>query len=250
MDPAILVFTWFWLNHPPAIAQIEFPSMALCQTARQGLIRDRKRVLDEMAERSRKNTDDDLRSVPQLAALCVVTAAKKVAGDPGGGPGAGVDWLMGQPVNLLDWGLQKVANAADAVRAITVVHTHDEVRSEETLGVDFTLNDNGQFKYSIQGTVMLRSPGPVTDGYCRAALAAWRQAVLRSGGGNPSASLAEWFSHANRTHPAPPKPIAEALVASFEFKMTVNTAGAQSGISCTTAFAAEPAVKPDALPPR
>jgi hypothetical protein len=246
MDPAILVFTWFWLNHPPATSQIEFPSMTLCQTARQGLMRDRRRVLDELSERSKKNSDDDLRTVPQLAALCVATAPKKAAVDPGGG----IDWLMGQPINLLDWGLQKVANAADAVRTITVAHEHDGVRNEETLGVDFTLNDTGQFKYTIQGTVMLRSSGPLTDGYCRAALAAWRQAVLRSGGGNPSVSLTEWFSHADRAHPAPSRTIAEALATSFEFKMTVNTVGTQPGISCTTAFAVEPTAKAEAPVPR
>ncbi|CAK0740522.1 conserved hypothetical protein [uncultured Gammaproteobacteria bacterium] len=237
MEPTILVFTWFWLNHSPVSTQIEFSTMALCQDARQNMIRDRKRVVEDYVEKSKRRSDDsDSRRVPQLAAACVALVPRKVPADQA----SGADWLMSQPVNVLDWGLQKVASTADSIRSIKVIYDHDGIHSDESLGVDFTLNDTGQFKYVIQASVTTRSPELVSDRYCLAALSAWRQAVLRTNGDNPSASIIEWFSHADRNQPSPPKKIAEAIASNFDFKMTINGIGNQPSINCTTPFAAAP----------
>jgi hypothetical protein len=250
MEPAILVFTWFWLNHPPVGSQIAFPSMALCQEARQNLVNERKQAL---------NKADDSRQVAQLFASCVATAptaptapaATHPAPHPVPGPVTGIDWLMAQPVNLLDWGLQRLANSTESIRSVTIASAQDGVPARDVVDVDFSLVDSGQFKFTIQGTINAKSPAMVTEGYCLGALKAWRRAVLQPYGDNPSSALEAWFSHADRNGGARPQNLAETVSAAFEFRVLVNSPDQQPGISCATPFAIDPqlAARAPTVPP-
>ncbi len=236
MDPAILVFAWFWVGQPPTASQIQFSSMALCQEARHALANDRKRALDDIGESRR---------VPQLTATCLATtpasptspAATRAAAN-------GIDWLASQSVNLLDWGLQRAANSIETVRSIRVIHDLNGAPTEDIVDVDFSLAESGRQKYLIQGMVLAKSPERVSEAYCVAALRAWRQAVLKINGDKPSASIDVWFSHADRGSAERPKALAEAVASSFEFKMTLNSASSQTPVSCATPFALEPALEP------
>ena len=225
--------------------------MALCQDARQALASDRKHALDEAG---------DQRRVPQLSATCIATGPAKPALIPAPTPATvtplppptGIEWLAGQPINLLDWGLQRAANSIEAIRSIRVAYSLNGTPTEDVLDVDFSLAEIGRLKYIIQGAVLVKAPEALTETYCIAALRAWRQAVLKSNGDRPANTIDVWFSHAERNLTDRPKNLAESVVGNFEFKMTVNGPGAGAGqpspISCTTPFAVEPAPPPPPLP--
>ncbi len=250
MDPALLVFAWFWVGQQPATSQIQFSSMAQCQEARQALTGDRKRALEETG---------DSRRVPQLTATCLATGPAKpaTAAQPAVAhvavPAGGIDWLASQPVNLLDWGLQRAANSIETVRSVRVVYEVNGAAAEDVVDVDFSLAESGRQKYLIQGMVLAKTPELVSEAYCVSALRAWRQAVLKINGDKPSASIDVWFSHADRGGAERPKALAETVAAGFEFKMTINGAGNGAGqqapVSCLTPFALDPvAVAAPALP--
>ena len=238
MGPAILVFAWFWLGQQPATSQIPFSSMAMCQEARQNLLEDRKRALVEAG---------DSRRVPQLQASCLAAGPGKPSGAQTPAPSGGMDWLVSQPLNLLDWGLQRAANSIEAIRAIKVTYEMNGAPAEDTLDVDFSLAEAGRMKYLIQGTVLVKAPEQVGEYYCIAALKAWRQAVLKANGDKPSASIDVWFTHADRNPGDRPKALADSVAANFDFKMTVNGPGQQPAVSCLTPFATDP-VLPAAVP--
>ena len=257
MDPTILVFAWFWLGQQPATSQIPFSTMALCQSARQNLIDDRKRALQD---------NGDARRVPQLTAVCLAAGEGKpapaqaaaqaaaAAPVPAAAPASGMDWLIAQPVNLLDWGLQRAANSIESVRSIRVVSDVNGAPKDDLLDVDFFLAETGRLKYTIQGTVSAKAAGQVSDPYCVAALKSWRQAVLKSSGDKPAASLDRWFSNAERSPADRPKGLADSIAANFDFKMTVVGPEAQQMVSCATPFAVDPPLpaapaKPPAAPP-
>ena len=237
MDPTILVFAWFWLGQQPATSQIPFSTMALCQSARQNLIDDRKRALQEGGDSHR---------VPQLTAICLAAGEGKPAPavtpppTPAAAPASGMDWLLGQPVNLLDWGLQRAANSIESVRSIRVVSEINGAPKDDLLDVDFFLAETGRLKYTIQGTVSTKAAEQVNDYYCVVTLKSWRQAVLKSNGDKPAASLDRWFSHADRSPADRPKALADSIAANFDFKMTVIGPEAQQLVSCATPFAVDP----------
>ena len=231
MDPTILVFAWFWLGQQPATSQISFSSTALCQEARRNLIDDRKRALEDTG---------DPRKVPQLTAVCLPTGDGKSTPARASAPTAGMDWLLSHPINLLDWGLQRTANSIEGVRSIKITYAVDGTPKEDVLDVDFSLLESSRLKYTIQGTIVARGPELVTDYYCKAALKAWRHAVLGTNGDKPSASLDIWFSHADLNPSERPKNLADAIAANFEFKMTVNAPDTQPAVSCLTPFGVEP----------
>ena len=256
MEPTILVFAWFWLGQPPVTSQIPFSSPALCREARRDLLDDRKRALEE---------GGDARKVPQLSAVCLsapdgkaapvptqvqaqVAASAPVAAPP---PSGGMDWLAGQPVNLLDWGLQRAANSIEAIRSIKVTSDANGTAKEESLDVDFSLVEASRMKYTIQGIVVANTAELVNDYYCVAALKAWRLAVLKANGDKPSASLDVWFSHSDRNPAERPKTLADTIAANFDFKMTVNGPDPQPVVSCATPFAVDPALPaaPAKMPP-
>ncbi|MEI7610796.1 MAG: hypothetical protein WCJ64_25715 [Rhodospirillaceae bacterium] len=231
MDPTILVFAWFWLGQQPATSQIPFSSMALCQDARRNLIDDRKRALEET---------NDSRRVPQLTAVCLPTGPGKPAATQTATASGGMDWLISQPLNLLDWGLQRAANSIEAIRSIKVVYDMNGTAKDDVLDVDFSLVETSRFKYTIQGTVTTKAAELANESYCMAALKAWRQAVLKANGDKPSASIDVWFVHADRNPAERPKALADTIAANFDFKMTINGPDPQSVVSCLTSFAADP----------
>ena len=236
MDAAVLVFTWFWLNQQPVSSQISFSSMALCQEARQTMLHDRKRALED---------SDAPQRVPQLAIACIAAGPAK----PAHADVSGLDWLMSQPVTLLDWGLQKLANTADAVRSVTIPADRDGVAGEDNAAVDFSLIDSGGGRFAIQGTMTPKSAEQLTERHCRAALKVWRQTVLGANRDKPAASIDEWFSHADRNAARRPKNLAETVAASFEFRMTLNGIDVQPAISCATPFTVDPDPPTPAPPP-
>ena len=148
--------------------------------------------------------------------------------------------MISQPVNLLDWGLQRAANAIEPVRSITVGGDLDGAAIEDRVEVEFSLVETARFKYTIQGLIAARSPNRLSDAYCSAALKAWRQAVLKSNGDKPSAALDLWFSHTDRVGAERPKGLADALAGNFEFKMSIGGGVEQPVVSCSTPVAAEP----------
>ncbi len=244
MDPAILVFAWFWLGQQPATSQIPFSSMALCQNARRDLLDDRKQALEEAG---------DARRVPQLMASCLAAGAAKPPAAQAAAPSGGMDWLVSQPLNLLDWGLQRAANSIEAIRSIKVNYETNGAPAEDTVDVDFSLVETGRMKYLIQGTIIAKAPELASESYCAAALKAWRQAVLKANGDKPSVSIDVWFSHTDRNPADRPRNLADGVAANFEFKMTVNGPGRQPAVSCLTSFAADPAAPPASpapLPPQ
>ena len=233
MDPTILVFAWFWLGQQPATSQISFSSMTLCQEARRNLTNDRKKAIEETS---------DPRKVPQLTAVCLPTGDSKPTPARASAPPAGMDWLLSQPINLLDWGLQRAANSIEGVRSIKISYAMDGIPKEDVLDVDFSLLESSRLKYTIQGTIVAKGAELVTDYYCKVALKAWRQAVLGANGDKPSASIEVWFSHADHNPSERPKNLADAIAANFEFKMTVNGPGTQPAVSCLTPFGVGPTI--------